>query len=259
MSRSQAHPQVHSGGVPRGLLAAAGALVLFTFLASRPRAADRYRRGPYARRGAGRNVAAAFPGPTRWRRRGHRLQRRQGDLPSAAWQQRFHPRDDPRSDSRAPARGRRRDPSVRIDALERRHAVAGRFQHQAPDRPRCFRTHKFASLRATSSRHGVKRHEQIATPISDEHSRRRARSRSSTRPKACTPMSNSMAISRSSPGIRFWCMTRRPTCPSARRWSCAAPRRSSARGSPSVVWTRLAGNFELTELYDVSFTERRRL
>lgn len=34
MSRSQAHPQVHSGGVPRGLLAAAGALVLFTFLAS---------------------------------------------------------------------------------------------------------------------------------------------------------------------------------------------------------------------------------
>ena len=25
------------------------------------------------------------------------------------------------------------------------------------------------------------------------------------------------------------------------------------------AWTRLAGNFELTELYDVSFTERRRL
>jgi hypothetical protein len=25
------------------------------------------------------------------------------------------------------------------------------------------------------------------------------------------------------------------------------------------VWTKLAGNFELTELYDVSFTERRRL
>jgi hypothetical protein len=25
------------------------------------------------------------------------------------------------------------------------------------------------------------------------------------------------------------------------------------------VWTRLAGNFELTELYDVSFSERRRL
>ena len=25
------------------------------------------------------------------------------------------------------------------------------------------------------------------------------------------------------------------------------------------IWTRLAGNFELTELYDVSFSERRRL
>ncbi len=25
------------------------------------------------------------------------------------------------------------------------------------------------------------------------------------------------------------------------------------------LWTRFAGNFELTELYDVSFTERRRL
>jgi hypothetical protein len=25
------------------------------------------------------------------------------------------------------------------------------------------------------------------------------------------------------------------------------------------LWTRLAGNFDLTELYDVSFTERRRL
>jgi hypothetical protein len=25
------------------------------------------------------------------------------------------------------------------------------------------------------------------------------------------------------------------------------------------IWTRLAGNFELSELYDVSFTERRRL
>jgi hypothetical protein len=30
-------------------------------------------------------------------------------------------------------------------------------------------------------------------------------------------------------------------------------------GLPERVWTRLAGNFELTELYDVSFTERRRL
>jgi hypothetical protein len=25
------------------------------------------------------------------------------------------------------------------------------------------------------------------------------------------------------------------------------------------IWTRIAGNFELTELYDVSFSERRRL
>ena len=30
-------------------------------------------------------------------------------------------------------------------------------------------------------------------------------------------------------------------------------------GLPERVWTRVAGNFELTELYDVSFTERRRL
>jgi hypothetical protein len=30
-------------------------------------------------------------------------------------------------------------------------------------------------------------------------------------------------------------------------------------GLPERLWTRLAGNFELTELYDVSFTERRRL
>ena len=30
-------------------------------------------------------------------------------------------------------------------------------------------------------------------------------------------------------------------------------------GLPERVWTRLAGNFELGELYDVSFTERRRL
>lgn len=30
-------------------------------------------------------------------------------------------------------------------------------------------------------------------------------------------------------------------------------------GLPERMWTRLAGNFELFELYDVSFTERRRL
>ena len=30
-------------------------------------------------------------------------------------------------------------------------------------------------------------------------------------------------------------------------------------GLPERIWTRLAGNFELGELYDVSFTERRRL
>ena len=30
-------------------------------------------------------------------------------------------------------------------------------------------------------------------------------------------------------------------------------------GLPERLWTRLAGNFELTELYDVSFTDRRRL
>jgi hypothetical protein len=30
-------------------------------------------------------------------------------------------------------------------------------------------------------------------------------------------------------------------------------------GLPERVWTRIAGNFELAELYDVSFTDRRRL
>ena len=30
-------------------------------------------------------------------------------------------------------------------------------------------------------------------------------------------------------------------------------------GLPERIWTRIAGNFELRELYDVSFTERRRL
>ncbi len=30
-------------------------------------------------------------------------------------------------------------------------------------------------------------------------------------------------------------------------------------GWPERAWTRLAGNFELTELYDVSFSDRRRL
>ena len=30
-------------------------------------------------------------------------------------------------------------------------------------------------------------------------------------------------------------------------------------GLAERVWTRISGNFELTELYDVSFTERRRL
>jgi hypothetical protein len=30
-------------------------------------------------------------------------------------------------------------------------------------------------------------------------------------------------------------------------------------GLPERVWTRLVSNFELSELYDVSFTERRRL
>jgi hypothetical protein len=30
-------------------------------------------------------------------------------------------------------------------------------------------------------------------------------------------------------------------------------------GLPERIWTRVAGNFELFELYDVSFTERRRL
>ena len=30
-------------------------------------------------------------------------------------------------------------------------------------------------------------------------------------------------------------------------------------GAIERAWTRFAGNFELTELYDVSFTERRRL
>jgi hypothetical protein len=30
-------------------------------------------------------------------------------------------------------------------------------------------------------------------------------------------------------------------------------------GLPERLWTRLAGNFDLTDLYDVSFTERRRL
>lgn len=34
MSRSEADTQAHEGGVPRGLLAAAGALVVFTFLAA---------------------------------------------------------------------------------------------------------------------------------------------------------------------------------------------------------------------------------
>lgn len=30
-------------------------------------------------------------------------------------------------------------------------------------------------------------------------------------------------------------------------------------GLPERLWTRFAGNFELAELYDVSFTDRRRL
>ena len=30
-------------------------------------------------------------------------------------------------------------------------------------------------------------------------------------------------------------------------------------GLPERLWTRIAGNFELAELYDVSFTDRRRL
>lgn len=30
-------------------------------------------------------------------------------------------------------------------------------------------------------------------------------------------------------------------------------------GLPERVWTRIAGNFELAELYDVSFSDRRRL
>lgn len=30
-------------------------------------------------------------------------------------------------------------------------------------------------------------------------------------------------------------------------------------GLPERVWTRIAGNFELAELYDVSFTDRRKL
>lgn len=30
-------------------------------------------------------------------------------------------------------------------------------------------------------------------------------------------------------------------------------------GLPERMWTRIAGNFELVELYDVSFTDRRRL
>ena len=30
-------------------------------------------------------------------------------------------------------------------------------------------------------------------------------------------------------------------------------------GAPMRVWTRIAANFELSELYDVSFTDRRRL
>ena len=30
-------------------------------------------------------------------------------------------------------------------------------------------------------------------------------------------------------------------------------------GLPERIWTRIAGNFELGELYDVSFTDRRKL
>ena len=34
---------------------------------------------------------------------------------------------------------------------------------------------------------------------------------------------------------------------------------TSGPGLPDGMWTRVAGNFDLTELYDVSFTDRRRL
>ena len=54
-------------------------------------------------------------------------------------------------------------------------------------------------------------------------------------------------------------MTRRPTCPSARRIVVRRTATVVRAGPAERAVDAMAGNFELTELYDVSFTERRRL
>ena len=70
----------------------------------------------------------ALRGSRRRRRRGARLAQTARRSNRGAWHQRLHPRDDAGARARAPARGGRPDPAVHADALERRNAVAGRFQ-----------------------------------------------------------------------------------------------------------------------------------
>ena len=50
-----------------------------------------------------------------------------------------------------------------------------------------------------------------------------------------------------------------PEAPSGERIVVRRMATITRAGLPERVWTRFAGNFELAELYDVSFTDRRKL
>ena len=84
-----------------------------------------------------------------------------------------------------------------------------------------------------------------------------ARSRSSRPPRACTPMSSSTATSRSSPATR--CIVHGAPTDVAFGEHIVVRRtpRSIRAGAVERLWTQLAGYLELTELYEVSFSEGR--
>ena len=70
-------------------------------------------------------------------------------------------------------------------------------------------------------------------------------------------MSRSTATSRSSPATRCWSSTRRDRPPYGDQIVVRRKAVVTRAGALERMWTRLVGNLELTELYDVSFTERR--
>ena len=185
---------------------------------------------------------------------------RQGARHRRAGHQRLPARRAARLRAGAPARRRSAEAAVHADALERRHALACRTSDRPPHRPRRVRPDQRRGFRPTVRRQGATPNEPARRAWPPAVRSVPAPSKSSIRREACTPMSRSTATSWSSPATRCRCIDA-PTDvrPSATASSCAARAVVTRAGAIERAWTRLLGNFELTELYDVSFTERRSL